>query len=160
MRHVTTRTILTALMLAAAAAPRAGAVAVTAEPDSHAVEGSAFSSAAVIGDSSDSYRMSWAAGEVAVSEGQSPSYRLSVGFWTGCVCPFQSDFDSDGFTTAIDLAAVIDILFAGSPDLRDPACPTTRGDFDCDGFSTALDLSGLIDHLFAGGDGPCDPCSL
>jgi hypothetical protein len=73
-------------------------------------------------------------------------------------CPFQSDFDEDGFLTALDLSAMIDILFGGEPDVQDPACPSPRADFDCDGFSTALDMSGLIDHLFSGGDGPCDPC--
>jgi hypothetical protein len=52
---------------------------------------------------------------------------------------------------------MIDILFAGHPDVQDPGCPSPRADFDCDGFSTALDLAGLIDHLFAGGSGPCDP---
>jgi len=76
-----------------------------------------------------------------------------------CVCPWQSDFDEDGFTTALDLSAVIDILFSGNTDVQDPICPSPRADFDCDGFSTALDLSGLIDHLFAGGAVPCDPCS-
>jgi hypothetical protein len=76
-----------------------------------------------------------------------------------CICPFQSDFDEDGFLTAVDLGAVIDVLFGGDPDLQDPGCPKPRADFDCDGFSTALDMSGLIDHLFAGDDPPCDPCT-
>ena len=75
-----------------------------------------------------------------------------------CSCPNQSDFDDDGFYTALDLASMIDILFAGSPDIKDPWCPSPRADFDCDGFSTALDLAGLIDHLFAGGAAPCEPC--
>ena len=77
-----------------------------------------------------------------------------------CSCDYQSDFDQDGFLTALDLGSMIDILFAGEPDIQDIACPTPRADFDCDGFSTALDLSGLIDHLFAGGGGPCDPCAF
>jgi hypothetical protein len=54
---------------------------------------------------------------------------------------------------------MIDVLFAGKPDIKDPLCPGTRSDFDCDGFATALDLGNLIDHLFAGGRGPCDPCT-
>ena len=76
-----------------------------------------------------------------------------------CHCPVQSDFDEDGFLTAVDLSHLIDILFAGSPDIRDPWCPSPRADFDCDGFSTATDLARLIDHLFVGGGGPCDPCA-
>jgi subtilisin family serine protease len=76
-----------------------------------------------------------------------------------CTCPYQGDFDADGFLTALDLSAMIDILFAGAEDVQDEFCPVPRADFDCDGFSTALDLSGLIDHLFAGGPGPCDPCA-
>lgn len=78
---------------------------------------------------------------------------------TACLCPSQSDIEPDGFLTALDLSACIDILFAGHADVKDEECPSPRFDFDCDGFSTALDLSGLIDHLFAGGAGPCDPCS-
>lgn len=76
-----------------------------------------------------------------------------------CSCPYQGDFDEDGFLTATDLARMIDVLFAGGQNVQDPSCPTPRGDFDCDGFPTATDLSRLIDHLFAGGDGPCDPCN-
>jgi glucose/arabinose dehydrogenase len=76
-----------------------------------------------------------------------------------CSCPSQSDFDEDTFITALDLGAIIDILFAGDPDVQDSGCPVPRGDFDCDDFTTALDLSGMIDYLFASGPGPCDPCS-
>lgn len=75
-----------------------------------------------------------------------------------CDCPHQADYDGDGFVTAIDLANMIDVLFAGQPDIQDSDCPGTRSDFDCDGFATALDLAAMIDHLFAGGVGPCDPC--
>lgn len=53
---------------------------------------------------------------------------------------------------------MIDILFVGKADIKDPNCPANRSDFDCDGFATALDLARLIDHLFAGGSGPCNPC--
>jgi hypothetical protein len=77
---------------------------------------------------------------------------------SGCSCPFQSDFDGDNFLTALDLSGLIDILFAGDPDIQDGTCPAPRADFDCDDFSTAQDLGALIDHLFAGGAGPCNPC--
>jgi hypothetical protein len=76
-----------------------------------------------------------------------------------CNCPFQGDYDADAFLTALDLGALIDVLFAGFPEITDPGCPTSRGDLDCDGFPTALDLGELIDHLFAGGAPPCDPCN-
>jgi hypothetical protein len=111
---------------------------------------------------SASFKMGISAAQPAAGEAVSPSFRLKMGFWYGadlCRCPFQSDFDEDGFLTALDLSAMIDILFAGQPDVKDPVCPSPRADFDCDGFSTALDLGGLIDHLFAGGDPPCDPCA-
>jgi hypothetical protein len=88
------------------------------------------------------------------------TYVYFLGTICGCNCPNQSDFDEDGFLTALDLGAMIDILFSGSPDVQDSSCLSPRADFDCDGFSTALDLGGLIDHLFAGGDGPCSPCAL
>jgi hypothetical protein len=75
-----------------------------------------------------------------------------------CSCPYQSDYDEDGFLTALDLGSLIDVLFSGVPESQSPSCPLTYGDFDCDCFVTALDLSGLIDHLFVGGPGPCNPC--
>jgi hypothetical protein len=76
-----------------------------------------------------------------------------------CSCPHQCDYDEDTFLTAVDLGTLIDVLFAGHPEIQDPGCPTSRGDFDCDQFPTALDLGGLIDHLFSGGDPPRDPCA-
>jgi hypothetical protein len=84
---------------------------------------------------------------------------LRISVVVGCNCPYQSDLDGDGFVTPIDLGEVIDILFAGAPDIQDGSCPRARADFDCDGFSTALDLSALIDHLFVSGPEPCDPCA-
>jgi hypothetical protein len=75
-----------------------------------------------------------------------------------CICPFPGDFDEDTFITALDLGTLIDILFAGDPDVQDPDCPVSRGDFDCDGFTTALDLGDVIDYLFASAAGPCLPC--
>jgi len=77
-----------------------------------------------------------------------------------CECPYQADLDADGFNTAIDLAAVIDILFAGQTDPQDANCPTTRGDFDCDGYTTVVDLSDVVDLLYASAAPPCIPCPL
>ena len=50
-----------------------------------------------------------------------------------CSCPNQSDYDVDGFLTALDLSTNIDILFAGFPEPQDPNCFAGRADFDCDG---------------------------
>ena len=57
------------------------------------------------------------------------------------------DLDDDGFITALDLAALIDVLYAGAPV---PVPPEERADLNCDGFPDALDLAMMIDHLFAG----------
>jgi hypothetical protein len=76
-----------------------------------------------------------------------------------CQCPAQCDFDFNAGHDAIDLAGLIDILFAGAADLQDPPCPVSRADFNNDGFADVLDLTGFIDYLFAGGAGPCDPCN-
>ena len=84
----------------------------------------------------------------------------TITIYNPCGCPFQGDFDEDTFLTALDLSAMIDILFSGNPDVQDSSCPVPRADVDCDDFSTALDLSVLIDHLFISGPPPCDPCSL
>jgi hypothetical protein len=78
--------------------------------------------------------------------------------WCECECPFQGDYDTDGFITALDLGSLIDVLFGGDPEIHDFPCPTSRGDWDCDCFATALDLSGMIDYLFNSGGGPCLPC--
>jgi hypothetical protein len=78
---------------------------------------------------------------------------------TDCSCPFQADYDLDGFITVLDLGVCIDILFASDPDIQDAVCPTTRFDYDCDGFTTTLDLGDMIDYIFASGPGPCDPCA-
>lgn len=88
-----------------------------------------------------------------------PGYAAGVGTATSCFCPYQCDYDADGFLTALDLGHMIDVLFAGKSDIQDLTCPTSRMDFDNDGFATALDLGKLIDHLFAGASSPLDPCS-
>jgi hypothetical protein len=95
------------------------------------------------------------------NDDQADSDGDSIGDACDCACPYQCDYDTDGFLTALDLSALIDVLFAGRPEEQDPDCPTSRGDFNYDGFPDALDLSvsGLIDHLFSGGDTPCDPCN-
>lgn len=83
----------------------------------------------------------------------------TITIYNPCSCPFQGDFDEDLFVTGIDLSRLIDVLYAGSPDLKDPSCPSPRADFDCDGYSTSIDLALMIDYLYAGGPGPCDPCA-
>ena len=75
-----------------------------------------------------------------------------------CLCPLKCDYDQDRFLTALDLSALIDVLFAGRPEISDPGCPTSRGDFDFDGYVTALDLGRLIDYLYANGPGEINPC--
>lgn len=57
------------------------------------------------------------------------------------------DLDDDGFITALDLSALIDVIFAGAPV---PVPPEERADLNCDGFPDALDMAIMIDHLFAG----------
>ena len=92
------------------------------------------------------------------SEGISPVFTKGIIDVVPCDCPSQADIEPDGYITALDLSACVDILFAGSPDIQDQGCPSPRFDFDCDGFSTALDLSSLIDHLFAGSPATGNPC--
>jgi hypothetical protein len=76
-----------------------------------------------------------------------------------CSCPNQGDADTDARTTALDLAKIIDALFAGAPNPIEPTCPTYRYDWDCDGQTTPLDLAATVDYLFANGSGPCKPCA-
>jgi hypothetical protein len=76
-----------------------------------------------------------------------------------CFCPYQGDFDADGFITGLDFAAMVDVLFAGGISPHDPDCPFDRTDLNCSGFGDALDLAYMIDLLYAGGPLPCDPCA-
>lgn len=78
---------------------------------------------------------------------------------TDGLCPYQCDFDESQSLDALDLNAMIDVLFFGVPDIQDPGCPSTRGDFNNDDAPDALDLNDFITHLFFGGPGPCDPCN-
>ncbi len=91
--------------------------------------------------------------------GQEDADGDDIGDVCECLCTNQGDSEPDGFITAIDLAAVIDALFAGGANPQELECPTFRFDLDCDQFTTALDLAVVIDHLFAGGPEPCDPCT-
>ena len=88
---------------------------------------------------------------------------LILGAWTvaaaeDCQCPYQCDYDADGFRTVLDLNALIDVVFGGRMEIQDPACPVSRGDFNNSTFPDAFDLGQMIDHLFAGAPPPVDPC--
>lgn len=96
---------------------------------------------------------------VTVTDGVRTTLDVQLTPLPACACDYQGDADADGYLTPLDLGSMIDVLFAGKPDVQDSGCPTGRFDFDCDGFSTAVDLGLMIDYLFAGGDAPCDPCS-
>jgi hypothetical protein len=98
-------------------------------------------------------------GEVPSGLPVTPEFGKGVITISSCSCPNQSDIEPDGFITPLDLAAIIDILFASATDIQDPNCPSPRFDFDCDSFTTPLDLSGIIDYLYVSGPGPCDPCA-
>jgi hypothetical protein len=120
-----------------------------------------FNGGGSVAGTSPNLGLAQAIGESASGRGISPDYHLDYGFLAGaevCNCPHQGDFDLDGFVTALDLGSLIDIIFAGVPDIQDPDCPTTRPDFNCDGFSDALDIGSYVDYLFAGAKPPCLPC--
>lgn len=161
MKLRSNRAVLAALAFVIAAAPQVSATDSMIAPDSgnYTADRVSMSAATAIGDSSASYRMNWSAGEVAVGDGESPSYQLSIGFWSACDCPLQADFDANGSLDALDLNALIDALFFAGANPQDSGCPTTRGDFNNDGAPDALDLNDLIDHLFFGGSPPVNPCA-
>jgi PKD repeat protein len=62
------------------------------------------------------------------------------------------DMNLDLQIDALDLSALIDVLFSGAP----PPTPPELADTNCDGQADALDLAVMIDHLFAGGAAPCE----
>lgn len=76
-----------------------------------------------------------------------------------CDCPFQGDINEDHTPDALDLNDIIDVLFFGGTNIKDPSCPTFRADLNNDGVPDALDLNFIIDQLFFGGPVPCDPCN-
>jgi hypothetical protein len=111
---------------------------------------------------SDNYSVNASVGQSTIGYATSASYEAGIGYWYGvggCSCPYQCDYDESGALDALDLAALVDVLFAGVPEVTDPSCPTSRGDFNNSGDPDALDLAALVDHLFAGADEPCDPCN-
>lgn len=75
-----------------------------------------------------------------------------------CNCPSQADINGDQTLDAVDLNALIDIVFFGVDDVQDPQCPNSRTDLNCDNFPDAIDLNLMINLLFFNGDDPCDPC--
>lgn len=75
-----------------------------------------------------------------------------------CLCENQGDADGDGFITAVDMNAMIEVIFFNAPDIVDPLCPISRFDHNCDVFIDAVDLNELIDELFFNGPASCDPC--
>jgi subtilisin family serine protease len=62
------------------------------------------------------------------------------------------DMNLDLQIDALDLSALIDVLYAGAP----LPTPPELADTNCDGQPDALDLAVMIDHLFAGGAAPCE----
>lgn len=74
-------------------------------------------------------------------------------------CPNQADLEPNGAINAVDLTAMINIVFFGATDPQDPECPGTRFDYDCGGTTNAVDVTKIINHVFFGGEGPCNPCA-
>jgi hypothetical protein len=86
----------------------------------------------------------------ADSAGNASGYCDPVDFYLAL--PYiLGDLNGDGFIDPLDLAALIDMLFAGA---EVPVPPPERADLNCDGFPDPLDLAILIDHLFAGAPAP------
>ena len=99
------------------------------------------------------------AAETAVQIGLGYEYNVVHTTLFGCSCPHQGDADKDGYGTSLDLAALIDALFAGGTNPQDGSCPTLRFDADCDGYVSPLDLAVAVDFLYAQGPPACNPCT-
>jgi len=81
----------------------------------------------------------------------------------GCNCDCHTDPVCDHFTTALDVAVAIDVVFFGSPPIPDPdpSCPVEVLDVDCDGNVSAVDLALLIDVTYFSAPAAttfCNPC--
>ncbi len=88
-----------------------------------------------------------------------PVFTKGVITVTECSCPYQGDFNADAVIDAMDLNAMINILFFNGQDIQDPACPAKRSDCHYNGASSARDLNWIIQHIFFNGPPPCDPCA-
>jgi hypothetical protein len=136
----------------------------SASSDTHVLEVGALSSAFVIGDSSASYRMNWAAGEVGVSEGQSPSYRLSVGLWTGCSCDCHGNPVCDAAVCdVLDVVSAVTVAFRNGATISDPNadCPYETTDVDCSTFTDVIDVVKIVTVAFRNSNSAtefCTPC--
>ncbi|MBD3299401.1 MAG: S8 family serine peptidase [candidate division Zixibacteria bacterium] len=88
------------------------------------------------------------------------SATVTITILDGCLCLHQADLDFSGVLDAVDLNALINVIFFNEPDIQDEGCPITRADLTCDGVADAVDLNYLIEHIFFNGPLPCDPCTL
>ncbi len=87
------------------------------------------------------------------------SATVTITILDGCLCLHQADLDLSGVLDAVDLNALINVIFFNEPDLQDEGCPITRSDLNCDGVADAVDLNYVIEHIFFNGPSPCDPCA-
>ncbi|HUU45055.1 MAG TPA: hypothetical protein VM118_04915 [Acidobacteriota bacterium] len=151
--------IILAALMTTAAAPDAGtpktvasAAAIAGDTAEYVLDASTFSDAAGIGDSSDSYRMDWTMGELAVATGSSPSYQVVFGFLPGCGCPCHADPECDGATSVLDVVRAVNVAFRGTAPSTDPDCPYEQTDVSCDGATNVIDVVKFVNVAFRGGD--------
>ncbi len=96
-------------------------------------------------------------GQTTVGFGESPSFKLSHGFWqefgpTTCCNHdgIRGDVNYDMALNVADLTYIVDYLFRGGPP---PPC-AEEGDVNGDGPTNVADLTYIVDYLFRGGPPP------
>lgn len=130
----------------------------------HVLTAPTLSTAAAIGDSTASYRMDWSMGELAVAQGFSPSYKVSLGFWSSCACDCHADpAGCDGAQDVLDVVQTINVAFRGQAAMPDPDgnCSYQTTDVDCSGDTGVIDVVKMINVAFRGMDSSaqfCNPC--
>ena len=153
---------VTALPPAVAAPARVSAVTVSVDDTAdYVLEAPTFSTAAGVRDSTDSYRMDWTMGELAVAAGASPSYQVVFGFLPGCGCPCHGDPQCDGVSNVLDVVIAVNVAFRSATPATDPDCPYEQTDVSCDGYTNVIDVVKFVNVTFRGGDPGtefCEPC--
>lgn len=110
-----------------------------------------------------------ASGVISGTPVEPASGNLTVGLWDNGMVHYREkqvgmefaaagyrpgDLNGDQFADALDLAVLIDYLFAGAP----PPAELNSADMNGDCQADALDLGYLVDYLFAGGALPQPGC--
>jgi hypothetical protein len=98
------------------------------------------------------------AGQTAIGQGASPSFRITQGFWQNFAAPCQcGDANGDATIDISDAVYLIAYIFSGGSAPGNCGQPNGMGDANADGTVDISDAVYLIAYIFSGGPAPHCP---